>query len=340
LDRKKVTIDDVARKAEVSRQTVSRAINNLNGINPATRQRILQIANEMGYRPSSIAQGLANANRRTRTLGIVLPTIDNEFYSAIFHGIEDHSSEQGYNVFLCDTNEDPQEEFQKIQSLFSLWIDGLIICSSRLDDASLQKIADQFHPIVLINRAFQHPNVANVLVDDDLGTAQAAQHLIGQGHTKIGMLLGLEVSHSSQLRYQGFVRTMQASGLSINPAWVNHSDAKIDSGYTTAKTLLTQNPELTALLVYNDIRAAGVLRACKELGLRVPQDLAVVSHDNISLSSLLIPSLTTVDIPKYELGYHAITNIMAMLADKDQQPETIRLSPKLIIRESSQPTTA
>ncbi len=149
---------------------------------------------------------MANANRRTKTLGIVLPTIDNEFYSAIFHGIEDHASEQGYNVFLCDTNENPQEEFQKIQSLFSLWIDGLIICSTRLDDAHLQKIADQYRPISLINRVFQHPNVANVLVDDFAGTAQAAQLLINQGHKNIGMILGLEVSHSSQLRYRGFLK--------------------------------------------------------------------------------------------------------------------------------------
>ena len=335
MKEKRVTIDDVAKAAGIPRQTVSRAINNLTGISPITRERILKIANEMGYRPSGIARGLANANQHTKTLGIVLPTIDNEFYSAILHGIEGHSSASGYNVFLCDTNEDPQEEFRKIQSLYSLWIDGLIICSSRLDDDQLLKIADQFQPIVLINRAFQHPAVGNVLIDDHSGTAQAVQHLIDQGHTRIGMILGLEVSRSSQLRYQGYLDTMNQGKFEVKPQWSIHSDARINSGYLASNQLLTNSPELTAIVVYNDVRAAGVLRACKDLNIDVPRGLAVVSHDNIALSSLLIPSLTTVDVPKYQLGHQAITMMMSMLEDKNLRPETINLSPKLIIRESS-----
>lgn len=335
MKERRVTIDDVAKATGVSRQTVSRAINNLTGINPTTRERILKTANKMGYRPSGIARGLANSNQHTKTLGIVLPTIDNEFYSAILHGIEDHSSALGYNVFLCDTNEDPQEEFRKIQSLYSLWIDGLIICSSRLDDDQLSIIADQFHPIVLINRAFQHPAVGNVLVDDHSGTVHAVQHLIDQGHTRIGMILGLEVSHSSQLRFQGYLDSMNRGKLEIKPEWGIHSDARINSGYLAANQLLTNSPELTAIVVYNDVRAAGVLRACKDLNIDVPRNLAIVSHDNIALSSLLIPSLTTVDIPKYQLGHRAITMMMAMLEDKNLQPDTINLSPNLIIRESS-----
>ncbi|MCD6474996.1 MAG: LacI family DNA-binding transcriptional regulator [Anaerolineaceae bacterium] len=335
MKEKRVTIDDVAKATGVSRQTVSRAINNLAGISPITRERILKTANEMGYRPSGIARGLANSDQHTKTLGIVLPTIDNEFYSAILHGIEDHSSALGYNVFLCDTNEDPQEEFRKIQSLYSLWIDGLIICSSRLNDKQLSIIADQFRPIVLVNRAFQHPTVGNVLIDDRSGTVQAVQHLIDQGHTKIGIILGLEFSRSSQLRCQGYIDTMEQKKLIIKPQWSIHSGAKINSGYLAARHLLTASPELTAIVVYNDVRAAGVLRACNDLNIGIPRDIAIVSHDNIALSSLLIPSLTTVDIPKYQLGYQAITMMMSMLEDKNLQPDTINLSPNLIIRESS-----
>ena len=140
MQEKRVTIDDVATAVGVSRQTVSRAINNLTGISEDTREKVLQAARELGYRPSNIARGLANANQQTRTLGIVLPSVDNEFYAAILHGIETQTSKLGYQLFLCSTEENPETEFQKTQSLFSLWIDGLILCSSRMSDEQLTQI--------------------------------------------------------------------------------------------------------------------------------------------------------------------------------------------------------
>lgn len=339
MNDKRVTIDDVAAAAGVSRQTVSRAINNLPGISQSTRDHILTLAKTMGYRPSGIARGLANANQRTRTIGVVVPTIDNEFYAAVLHGIEDLTSSHGYNVFLCNTNEDPREEFRKIQSLFSLWIDGLIICSSRLDDQALREIARQFRPVILLNREFHHPHVGNVLINDTQGTEEAVTHLIHQGHTRIGMMLGMPVSRSSENRRIGYENAMRAASLAIQPDWLLHTGAHLDAAYHAGKAFLQSHPALTALVVYNDVRAAGVLRACAELGIPVPGQLSIVSHDNITLSSLVIPSLTTVDIPKYEMGRSGALMMLAMLNDKNLQPDTIRLSPHLIVRESSQTIT-
>ena len=334
MQEKRVTIDDVAAAVGVSRQTVSRAINNLDGISEQTRERVLQTARELGYRPSNIARGLANANQQTRTLGIVLPSVDNEFYAAILHGIESQTSKLGYQLFLCSTEEDPQTEFQKIQSLFSLWIDGLILCSSRMDDAQLEQICNQIRPVVSINRAFEHPNAGNVLIDDFNGTKQAVTHLITSGHQKIGLIQGLPFSRSGQLRKAGYEAALTEAHLPVEESRSIFSSAAIDSGYHAAKKLLQNHPDLTALAVYNDVRAAGVLRACKEMNYRIPDDLAIISHDNIALSSLLIPSLSTVDIPKEELGLQAIQMMMAMLESKDLQPETIQLTPQLVLRES------
>ena len=331
---KRVTIDNVAAAVGVSRQTVSRAINNLTGISKTTREKVLKTARELGYRPSNIARGLANADQKTRTLGIVLPSVDNEFYAAILHGIESQTSKLGYQLFMCISEEDPETEFHKVQSLFSLWIDGLILCSSRMNDLQLQQICDQFNPVVLINRAFPHPHAGNVLIDDFTGTYKAVQHLIKKGHRKIGFILGLPYSRSSQLRHQGYKAAMNDANLSIEDSWCVDTNASIDSGYHAARKLLNRHPELTALAIYNDVRAAGVLRTCKEMNLKVPEHVAIISHDNIALSSLLIPSLSTVDIPKEELGRQAIQMMMSMLDHPGSPVETIKLTPQLILRES------
>jgi len=331
---KKITIDDVASAAGVSRQTVSRAINDLGGISDATRQRILSIAAELGYQPSRLARGLASASQQTRTLGVVLPSVDNDFYATVLRGIESKASQYGYQLLLCSTDEDPAIEYAKIQSLFSAWIDGLILLSSRMTDEQLTDICGRTRLVVLINREFHHPNAGNVVIDDFSATYAAVMHLINQGHKKIAFLLGLPYARSSQLRQRGYQAALVDSGFSLNPAYQQHTNAQIESGYTDAKKLLSGHPEITALLVYNDARAAGVLRACKELGIAVPGQLSIISHDNIALSSLLIPSLTTVDIPKQALGEAAIDMMLSMMQNPTINPETLVFTPKLVMRES------
>ena len=332
---KKITIDDVAAAAGVSRQTVSRAINDLDGISGATRQRILTIAAELGYQPSRLARGLASASQQTRTLGVVLPSVDNEFYATVLRGIETKASQYGYQLLLCSTDEDPETEYAKIQSLFSAWIDGLILLSSRMTDEQLTDICQRTRPVVLINRLFPHPNAGNVVIDDFNGTYTATMHLINQGgHKDIAFLLGLPYARSSQLRQRGYQSALHDSDIPLIPAYQQHTDAHIESGYHAARRLLCDHPEITALLVYNDVRTAGVLRACKELGISIPDQLSIISHDNISLSSLLIPSLTTVDIPKQSLGEAAIDMMLSMMEEPSMTPETRTFTPKLIIRES------
>lgn len=334
MQEKKITIDDVAAVAGVSRQTVSRAINDLDGISDATRQRILTIAVELGYQPSRLARGLASASQQTRTLGVVLPSVDNEFYATVLRGIESKASQYGYQLLLCSTDEDPAIEYAKIHSLFSAWIDGLILLSSRMTDEQLTDICERTRPVVLINRAFTHANAGNVVIDDFSATYAAVMHLINQGHKNIAFLLGLPYARSSQLRQRGYQAALEASGISLIPAYQQHTDAHIESGYHTAKKLLSDYPEITALLVYNDVRAAGVLRACKELGISIPDQLSIISHDNIALSSLLIPSLTTVDIPKQSLGEAAIDMMLSMMENPAVTPETLTFTPKLIVRET------
>ena len=335
MSKKRITIDDVARAAGVSRQTVSRAINDQRGISAQTRERVLKIAHEMNYRPSSLARGLAR--RRTRTLGLVLPNIANPFFSSIARGIGEVARTNGFSVFLCDTDDRPDQELQAIHTLEEHWVDGMLLCSCRLSDDVLLALAERYRPIVLVNRALDHRAIGYALYDNATGTQEAVRYLVGLGHTKIGMILGSPISRSGAERQRGYAMAMTEAGLSFEPGWMCFSHPLVEGGEQAAKDLLLQCPDLTALVVYNDLRAVGAMRACKEMGLRVPADVSVVGHDDIPLASLVTPTLTTVRIPTYAHGRQAMTLLLKMLQEPDLVPEPRRLAPSLTIRESTAP---
>ncbi len=316
MGRKRVTIEDVARAAGVSRQTVSRAINDLGEISSQTRARVLRIAEEMGYRPSSIARGLAT--RRTGTLGLVIPDVANPFFSDVVRGAEHVAHAQGYNVFLCNTDEDPERELAVLHSLEEKRVDGVVLCSSRLDDGKLHAVVASHSAVVLVNRDLEPASgeaaVGVVMLDDVSGGRMATQHLLDGGHRAVGFLSGPPASRSGRCRAEGYRAALAASGVSHNPAWTAPCPADVDGGHRAATELLTAHPELTALVCYNDLVAVGALRACADLGRRVPADLAVVGFDDILLAALVTPPLTTCRVARYDLGAQAMQLLLNRIA--------------------------
>jgi LacI family transcriptional regulator len=348
MDRKRTTIEDVARAAGVSRQTVSRAINDLGEISPRTRARVLRIAEEMGYRPSSIARGLAT--RRTRTLGLVIPDVANPFFSDVARGAEHEGYAGGYNVFLCNTDEDPERELAVLRSLEEKRVDGVVLCSSRLDDDELRQVVARQSAVVLVNRRLEPARVENgvgtVMLDDVAGGRMATQHLVDSGHRAVGFLAGPPASRSGRSRAEGYRAACAAADLPYSPAWTVPCPADVDGGHQAARDLLTTHPELTALFCYNDLVAVGALRACAGLGRQVPDDLALVGFDDIMLAALVTPPLTTCHVPRYELGVQAMRLLLNQIGgcpDKaNQGPEVeqspcaeIVLRPELVVRASA-----
>ncbi|MFC1975573.1 LacI family DNA-binding transcriptional regulator [Chloroflexota bacterium] len=333
MDRKKITIEDVAQAAGVSRQTVSRAINDLGEISLQTRARVLRIAEEMGYRPSSIARGLAT--QRTHTLGLIVPDNANPFFSEIARGVEQVAYAEGYNVFLCNTEEDPQRELTVLYSLEEKRVDGIILCSSRLDDVELKTVIVRHSAAVLVNRRLESGGVRTVLVDDQAGSQEAVQHLLHSGHRAIGFLAGPPTSHSGRQRAEGYRAVLTAAGLSYHPNWTCSCLPTVQGGQESARELLTTHPELTALFCYNDLIAVGALQACANLGRRVPDDVAVAGFDDIALAALVTPSLTTCRVPRYELGMQAMRLLLAQVGDGSNGYTEILLRPELIVRDSA-----
>ncbi|HSJ59118.1 MAG TPA: LacI family DNA-binding transcriptional regulator [Anaerolineae bacterium] len=329
----RITMSDVAREAGVSTMTVSRVVNEKGEISPATRHRVLAVIDRLGYRPSGIARGLAT--QRTGTLGFVVPDISNPFFSDIARGVEDEAYAAGYNVFLCNTEEDSDREKAILESLEEKRVDGLILCSSRLDAAELQAALERYPAAILINRRLDGTDTGVVLVDDELGSRLAVEHLLRSGHTQIGFLAGPAASRSGRLRAAGYRAPMHAAGLAPQPGWVRHCSADVDGGREAALDLLPDHPELTALLCYNDLVAVGALQACHELGLDVPGDVAIAGFDDIPLAALVTPALTTCRAPRYDLGAQATEMLLARIQGRTDQFQDVVLPPELVVRASA-----
>jgi LacI family transcriptional regulator len=330
---RRVTIKDVAREAEVSAQTVSRAINDKGEISPQTRERILRIAERLGYRPNRVARSLAT--RRTQNIGLVVPDVSNPFFAGVARGIEDAAQLSNYNVFLCNTDENVDRETHAIHSLEAQRVDGAILCSSRLSEQQLSKLAERYQPLVLVNRRIEHPQTGCVIVDDASGTAEAVRYLLQLGHRSIGLLAGPPASESGRLRMQGYRAAMREHANRVPSAWQEHCAPQVEGGHAAAQALLQRAPELTAILAYNDLVAVGALRACREMGCPVPDRLAIIGCDDVPLAALVYPALTTIHIPTYNLGQKAMGLLLEMMGNEDGRPEPIVISPHLVIRDSS-----
>jgi LacI family transcriptional regulator len=329
-------MSDVARQAGVSLMTVSRVINNKGDVSSETRQRVLEIISNLGYRPSAIARSLAT--KETSTIGLVVPDVSNAFFAEITQGVERLAYSKGYHVFLCNTEEDPQRELAVIQSLEEKRVDGLIVCSSRLEEEKLIEILANLPAVVLINRRLSQTvedTFDSVTLDDERGGWLATHHLIQRGHRQIGFLAGPPTSYSGAGRRKGFLSALQDANISLEDGWIKHCQPSVEGGYEATRYLLETYPQLTALFCFNDLVAVGALQACDELKLRVPQDLAIVGHDDIPVAALVSPTLTTCRVPRYELGARAVNALLERLRDCPGECSQIVLQPELVIRESA-----
>ena len=334
--KRRITIEDVARAAGVPRQTVSRAINNKGEISPATQERVMEAVQALDYRPSRVARGLAT--RRTRTIGLVVPDITNPFFPEIARGVQDSARGEDYSVFLCNTDESPDEELQVLHSLAAQPVDGILLFGSRIGDADLAAFADGYRPLVVFNRFLAHPAVSLILVDNQRGAKLAVDHLADQGHTAIGLLAGPVTSPSSAQRVEGFRQAMAARGLPTPEDWILPGRPTIKGGYQAARRLLAEHPQVSGLLAYNDLSALGAVQACAELGRRVPGGCAIIGFDDIGLAAMVSPSLTSVRVNKYYMGQQATIRLLAMLDEPDATFPPIRVDVELVVRESTQKT--
>lgn len=328
----RITIADVAREAGVSTQTVSRVINNKAEITATTRESVMKVIERMGYRPSGVARSLAT--NKTLAVGLVVPDIANPFFPEIARGAEDALREKGYEIFLCNTIEDPERETAVLSALEDKRVDGAIICSSRLPDEQLFPRLQRQQAVVLVNRPAPPEIASSVCVDDASGTMQAVHHLLKTGCEVIGFLSGPLRSHSARQRAQGFEKALSATDRQPEPNLMVSCAPDNEGGYDAALSLLSERRDIDGLICYNDLVAVGALKACSELGLSVPGDVSIIGCDDIMVAGLISPALTTIRVSKYELGATAARLLLDRIAGHYEKSEVV-LEPELVVRESA-----
>jgi LacI family transcriptional regulator len=327
-----ITITDVAQAAGVSTQTVSRVINGRDDVLAETRERVQAVIDRLGYRPNRAARNLASA--RNPIIGLIISDITNSYYPEIVRGVETCALEHDYNVILYNTDSKPDRERQALTLLEEHRADGVIICAPRMEEAALVQLLRQQRTAIVVNRLIPQEVAGVVRVDDRHGAMLATNHLIENGYRELGYIDTVRSPYSGPERFAGFQAVLLQHRLALNPERVRHCHPRVDEAYRTVKELLETSPDLQGIVCFNDLIAAGALRACHDGGIMVPGDLAVVGFDGIPISSLLIPSLTTVFVDRFALGQMAAGMLIARL-NGDLTNSEIILKPELVIRETS-----
>ncbi|MBD2250770.1 LacI family DNA-binding transcriptional regulator [Nostoc parmelioides FACHB-3921] len=336
MSERKISIEDIARKAGVSHSTVSRALRDSPLISSQVREDIKKLAQEMNYVPNAIAKSLQT--QRTYTVGVVVTSIADPFFGELVEGIEQIARLAGLNVLLSASHGDFEQEIGAIENFHYRRVDGILVADSRISKQYTKQLTQFTVPTVLINidTEDQGKTFHSVAIDDRLGGSLAVEHLIEMGHTSIAYLGVGDGSKADQQRLEGYRIAMNQAGLPQNPAWVAiNQDPKIINDIDIGKKMLPQLVEagVTGIFCYNDMVAIGALLACKELSISVPEDLSLVGFDNIALSSYITPPLTTVSQRMLEMGESAMTMLVDLLQGK--AVENLLLSPFLVKRDST-----
>jgi LacI family transcriptional regulator len=332
MKRKQLTIEDVAALAGISRQTVSRVINDRDQVAEATRQRVLSAVEKLGYRPSKVARALVT--RHTETIGLIVGDIANPFFPEVARGVVDMAQARGYNVFLCNSDGDVDLEARILYSMADHAVDGIIIYPGFGGGDELRAFAEHA-PLVAINCFFDYPGASRVMIDTRRGACLAVDYLVGKGHTAIGMLAGGAPSLRLMRRVRGYRDALMAHELPVVNEWILPGPPVVARGVESTRQLLTQYPQITAIFAYNDLLAVGAMQACQELGRRVPDDCAIVGFDDIPLAAMLAPPLTTVRVDKYELGRQTMSRLFDMLDSPGATFPPVYLDVELVIRGSA-----
>ncbi len=329
--RRKTNIKDVAARANVHPSTVSRVMNpeTRSMVSSEVAERIGRIAEDMGYARSPLASGLRTG--KSFTIGVIIPDLSNPVFPPVVRGIERTLAAEGYIAILADSDNSQKSEQAIYESMKSRRIDGLILATAHIDDPVVNVCVSEQLPVVLVNRTTDAHNVTEVANNDDLGIRMAVAHLKDFGHEQIAFLGGPQNTSTGRDRLLAF-QSMDC----CDPELCISCDAFTESaGYSGMLAILDQKKPLTAIVAANDLLAIGCYDALKERGLRCPQDVSVTGFNDMPFVDRLSPPLTSLHIPHDELGVQAANLLLEEIRDPDVSRRTIRLDPKLIIRQST-----
>jgi LacI family transcriptional regulator len=334
-----IRIKDIAKRLNISESTVSRALADNPRISESTKKKVRALAKKLNYRPNLIAKSLKLQS--TNTIGLIINDITNPFYPDIVKSTEYIADKNNFNIILCNSDYNPEKEIRYLNILIGKRVDGMLITPVGSTE-KLQKILEQNHiPFVLIDsKPSSRNNINHVYTDQEYGAYSAVKYLIGLGHTRIALINGPKTTSPCMQLEKGYLKAMNEFNITIINSYLKVCNLKMTGGYDAMKSLLSTGKKEwpTAALFISDTTAIGAYDAIKEKGLNIPEDISIVGYDDIPEAKHFSPSLTTIDQQKNELGSHAIALLLHQLKrDSKSQQQSIRLLPKLIVRNSTSP---
>ncbi len=331
----KLTLDEIARRAGVSRTTASRVLNNRPNVRSEIRERVQRVMAETGYRPHPVAQSLAS--QQSHVIGLVLPRrteilFNDPYFPRLTQGIAQACNDHDYTLalFMMQSEADEQKFYPRISRKGLL--DGIVIQVGQIGDDLIARLLASDVPTVVAGRPLQHPNANYVDVDNVAGACSAVMHLLHLGHKRIGMITGDMRTTAALDRYTGYCKTLQEHDLPVDETLISEGYFTEIGGYEAMQRLLPHKPD--AIFSSSDAMALGALRAIYEAGLTVPKDIAVVSFDDLPPATIARPQLTTIHQPVHAFGVKAVETLLDVIKNGPTPPRRIIMETELVIRES------
>ena len=334
---KQVTVKDIANQLKLHYTTVSKALSNHPDISIATKHRVLSAAKKLDYHPNSIAKNLKKQG--TFTLGVIVPSIKNDFFSAVISGIEEVAYGRGFNTVVCQSNENSDREAVHVGTLISNRVAGVLVSVAQTTKSGVHfnALGKQGIPLVFFDRVCDDVEADKVVVDDYDGAVQAVRHLIKSGYKRIAHLAGPTNTSIGRDRCRGYMDELERNGIPIDHDMITYGGLQEEDGAAAMRNILSNGKKPDAIFAANDPVALGAYEEIKRNGLRIPQDMALIGFGNIKLSSYLDPPLTTVSQFPYELGRTAASVLLRRIENSEHEmsPAVEVIKTELILRKSA-----
>jgi len=332
-----ITIKEIARLADVSTATVSMILNKKDhNISPVTRERVLAIAEAHNYIPNNAARSLVT--RKTNTIGLIMPDITNPFFPEIARGAEDKAREARYSIIFCNTDDSLKQEEKYIEILTEKMVDGIIFTHAADYEETCSGLNKSKTPVILIDRDYKNENVkGRVVVDNENGSYTGVSYLIQKGYRKILYIAGAFVTQTAKDRLEGYKKALGEHQIEYDERLVKSGSYRSEWGYQAIEQFLNEKIVFDAVFCGNDLIAIGVIKKLKEAGVKIPEEVGVMGFDDIYVSSMIEPELTTIKQPNYEMGYRAVELLLDVLENKEDtnSDRKLVLKTELIVRKST-----
>ncbi len=334
---KNTTIIDIAKKLKISASTVSRALNDHPDIKKETKDLVKNTAKKLNYFPNPIARSLKN--KRSNVIGVIVPEIKHDFFSSAISGIEEVAYHSGYIILVCQSNESYEREVVNTNALMQQRVAGLIVSISQntRNGDHFKRLINTGTPLVFFDRACSDISANKVIIDDIKSAFNAVSYLIETGHKKIAHFSGPKVLEICEQRLKGYKNALKKANIPFDNKLIRFGGLHESDGYNSMDALLKENITPDSIFAVNDPVAIGAFQRIKEAGLKIPEDIAIVGFSNNKITSLVEPSITTVDQPSFEMGKKAAEILIEMIENEEtmKTKKTIVLKTKLIIRNSA-----